>query len=381
MEGETGIGLYVHIPFCRAKCAYCDFNSYPDLDSLHVDYVAALGQEIAQSPPLSVRTIYIGGGTPTLLPTHLLSAIIEAIKHRFSTHLTTEISAEANPGTVSSEKLATLRALGVNRLSLGVQSFIEAELRLLGRIHSAFEAAQAFEVARQAGFDSVSIDLLYGLPKQSLASWRASLEQALALHPDHLSLYSLTVEEGTPLAAAVARGKLPAPDPDLAADMYELAQDMLFSSGFLHYEISNWARTTDLMCEHNLIYWRNEPYLGLGAGAHSWLGGRRWSNSPEPRAYVKQVRSGQHPIAAEEIIDSQTEMGETMMMGLRLIGEGVELARFQERFGLDLRTRFADEIQELTHLGLIEHDEQRVILSPQGRLLGNQVFLRFIGDG
>ncbi len=381
MVAGTGVGLYVHIPFCRSKCAYCDFISYPDLDNLHNEYVAALVQEIAQSPPLLVRTIYIGGGTPTVLPPSQVSSIIEASRHRFPTRLTTEITVEANPGTVSLEKLTALRASGVNRLSLGVQSFVEAELQLLGRIHDASEAAHAFEVARQAGFHNLSIDLLYGLPGQSLATWRASLEQALALHPDHLSLYSLTIEEGTPLAATVARGQLPTPDPDLAADMYELAQDVLFDSGWLHYEISNWARTPDLVCEHNLIYWRNEPYLGLGVAAHSWLGGRRWSNSPEPQAYLKQVRSGMQPIAAEEAIHSEMEMGETMMLGLRLISEGVELARFQERFGLDLRTRFADELQDLIHLGLIELDGQRVILSPQGRLLGNQVFLRFIEEG
>lgn len=378
MQEGPGVGLYVHIPFCQAKCAYCDFASYAGLDALHDQYSAALIHEVTKAGRLYVRTIYLGGGTPTLLPASHLSDIVKAIKRRLLTHSTAEITVEANPGTVSPAKLAALRASGVNRLSLGVQSFSETELQMLGRIHNAAGAIQAIQNARQAGFDNLSMDLLYGLPEQPLASWRASLERALALHPDHLSLYALTIEAGTPLATAIARGQLPSPDPDLAADMYELAQSLLSEAGFLHYEISNWARSPDFVCQHNLIYWRNEPYLGVGAGAHSWLSGRRWSNVSEPMPYILHMHNGLQPIAAEELIDTETEMGETMILGLRLISEGVELARFQERFGLDLRVRFADELQELIGLGLVELGSQRVTLTPRGRLLGNQVFLRFV---
>jgi len=379
MEERSGVALYIHIPFCRAKCAYCDFTSYAGLDALHDDYITALVREMELAEPLSIRTVYIGGGTPTVLPLSHFVTILAAIKHRFDTRATAEITVEANPGTVTREKLSGLRALGVNRLNLGVQSLVEGELRLLGRIHSAPEAIDAFRAARQAGFDNLSLDLIYGLPGQSLASWRASLEGALALQPDHLSLYALTVEEGTPLAASIARGQLPSPDPDLAADMYELAQDLLSAAGFLHYEISNWATSPARVCRHNLTYWRNEPYLGLGAGAHSWLGQQRRSNLDAPQAYMEQVRAGRHPVAAAEAIDLETEMGETMMLGLRLLHEGVEFQQFRARFGLDLRARYAAELRELAQLGLIDLGDERVTLSPRGRLLGNQVFLRFVG--
>jgi oxygen-independent coproporphyrinogen-3 oxidase len=380
MHEELGVALYVHIPFCLSKCAYCDFNSYDDRAGLCDAYTDALIQEIDLAGPGSVRSIYIGGGTPTVLPLFHFERILEAIARRCALLAATEITAEANPGTVSPAKLEGLRALGVTRLSLGVQSFVEKELRLLGRIHSAPEAIQVFQAARRAGFDNLSLDLLYGLPGQSLGSWRASLEQALALQPNHLSLYALTLEEGTPLAADISRGRLPAPDPDLAADMYELAQEMLSIAGFHHYEISNWAQSPDLMCQHNLTYWHNEPYLGIGAGAHSWRYRRRWSNLLVPEAYIQRVCSGLDPTAAEEMIGPELEMGETMMLGLRLLAEGVTFARFQARFGLDLRAQYAGQLEELTELGLIHTTEERVVLSDRGRLLGNQVFLRFLGD-
>jgi oxygen-independent coproporphyrinogen-3 oxidase len=379
MEERPGVALYIHIPFCRAKCAYCDFTSYAGLDALHDEYVTALIQEMDLAEPFSVRTIYIGGGTPTVLSLLHFARIFQAVERRFDTDTTSEITVEANPGAVTREKLSGLRALGVSRLSLGVQSLVEGELRLLGRIHSAPEAIDAFRAARRAGFDNLSLDLIYGLPGQSLASWRASLEGALALQPDHLSLYALTVEEATPLAASIARGQLPSPDPDLAADMYELAQDLLSAAGFLHYEISNWAASPPRICRHNLTYWHNEPYLGLGAGAHSWLGQRRRSNLPAPEAYMEQVRSGHQPVADDEAIDLETEMGETMMLGLRLLHEGVDRRWFRARFGLDLGMHYAAELRELAQLGLIDLSDERVTLSPRGRLLGNQVFLRFVG--
>jgi oxygen-independent coproporphyrinogen-3 oxidase len=384
MEGGTGIGLYIHIPFCRAKCAYCDFNSYAGLEGLFADYTAALIREMAavcvQAASGRVKTLYLGGGTPMVLAPFLLVQLIDTIRRTFSMDAPAEVSLEANPGTVDAETLDVLRASGVNRLSLGVQSLNDRELHRLGRIHSAVEAVEAFRAARQAGFDNVNLDLIYGQPGQSLASWQASLEKALDLWPDHLSLYALTVEEGTPMAAAVARGELPEPDPDLAADMYELAQSQLAAAGFVHYEISNWARSASLVCQHNLTYWRNEPYLGLGAGAHSWLGGLRWSNTAFPARYVAQVLGGDRYVEAEEAIDPEMEMGETMMMGLRLVEEGVSFKQFRQRFGLDLREWFASQLTDLQQLGLLETDGERVTLTERGRLLGNQVFLRFLPD-
>jgi oxygen-independent coproporphyrinogen-3 oxidase len=207
-----------------------------------------------------------------------------------------------------------------------------------------------------------------------------SLKRALDLRPDHLSLYALTIEASTPLATAIAEGGLPPPDPDLAADMYEFAQEFLSAAGFVHYEISNWARTPKHVCQHNLTYWRNEAYLGVGAGAHSWQNARRWSNTAHPRDYVDQVLDGRHPLASEETISPRLEMGETMIMGLRLLDEGVHYGRFHGRFGVDPRALFSDELKGLVELGLLQTDGVGVRLSSRGRLLGNQVFVRFLPD-
>lgn len=374
------VGLYVHIPFCRAKCAYCDFDSYPGLDRLFGPYVQALIREMGQAGPALVKTIYLGGGTPTVLPVSHLEQILSAANALFSVAPDAEVSLEANPGTVDPETLTGLRSLGVTRLSLGVQSLEGAELRLLGRIHTAGDAVDTYRQARLAGFDNVNLDLIYGLPRQGIDRWRVTLERALSLSPDHLSLYALSVEQGTPLAAAIARGDLPDPDPDLAADMYELAEELLEAAGFLHYEVSNWAARPDRQCRHNLVYWRNEPYLGLGAGAHSWVSGRRRANVAAPIDYVERLLKGRSPVAMEEAIGPELEMGEMMMMGLRLLEEGVEWQRFRRRFDLDVRERFAQELDDLKQLGLIETDSERVRITRRGHLLGNQVFARFLPD-
>jgi oxygen-independent coproporphyrinogen-3 oxidase len=374
------LSLYIHIPFCQAKCVYCDFNSYAGLDSLFGDYTAALTCEMLVAARAQVRTIYVGGGTPTVLPLEHLAQILEAALHSFSVDAEAEITLEANPGTLDPGNLARLRSLGLNRLSLGVQSFDEQELSMLGRIHTTAEAHQAIQAARALGIDNISLDLIYGLPRQPLTTWRTTLEEALSQQPEHLSLYALTVEEGTPLDRLIAQGTLPGPDPDLAAEMYEYAQDALCAAGYHHYEISNWARAPRLRCQHNLVYWRNEPYLGAGAGAHSWVGGRRWANVATPGEYVARLATGRPYLDSEETIDLNLEMAETMILGLRLVDEGVEFARFQARFGVDLRQHYADELAELQVLNLIATDSDRVKLTRWGRLLGNQVFLRFLPD-
>jgi oxygen-independent coproporphyrinogen-3 oxidase len=377
---SSGLGLYIHIPFCRAKCGYCDFNSVAGQEAQFGHYAAALAREMQQAGPLTVRSVYVGGGTPTVLPLPLLSGILESARRAFCVEPGAEVSLEANPGTVGPETLAALRALGVTRLSLGVQSLDEGGLRLLGRIHTPDEAVQACRAARWAGFESVNLDLIFGLPGQSLAAWRATLERALALRPDHLSLYALSLEEGTPLAAAVARGDLPEPDEDVAADMYELAESVLAAAGFVHYEISNWAAGEAHQCRHNLVYWRNEPYLGLGAGAHSWAGGQRRANVASPAQYIARVLAGESAVAEQETIGPELEMGETMMLGLRLLEEGVEYSRFRARFGVELRERYAREIEELSACGLIIAGTERIRLSQRGHLLGNQAFLRFLPE-
>jgi oxygen-independent coproporphyrinogen-3 oxidase len=289
-----------------------------------------------------------------------------------------EVSVEANPGTVDSRKLDHIRAMGATRLSLGIQSFSNEDLRLLSRVHTSEEAVESFRQARLAGFDNINLDLIYGLPGQSPEGWRSTLEQCLVLRPEHLSLYALSIEEGTPLEASIALGLVPDPDPDLAAEMYEIAQSFLSDAGYQHYEISNWARGDDRRCQHNLVYWRNEPYLGIGAGAHSWARGWRRANVAAPAEYVSRLLDGRSPVGSKEALDPALEMGETMMLGLRLVAEGVAYARFHDRFGVDLRQVYRTELSELAALGLIEVGHETVRLSERGLLLGNQAFLRFL---
>lgn len=371
------LGLYIHVPFCRQKCAYCDFSSYAGLEELFEPYVDAVVRDMERAAAVPVRSVYVGGGTPSVLPVALVGRLLAGARRAFHVDAGAEVSVEANPGTVSAAGLAALRALGVNRLSLGVQSLDDGELRLLGRIHTAAEARTALREVREAGFDNVSLDFIFGLPGQPLGSWQATLDRALDLGADHLSLYALTLEECTPLAQAVAAGDLPEPDPDLAADMYELAQERLAAAGYAHYEISNWARP-GRECRHNLGYWRNEPYLGVGAGAHSWLGGRRQARVAWPPEYVRRVQAGERVAEDEEEIEPALEMGETMMMGLRLVDEGVGYDRFRERFGRDLRQVYAAALAALAARGLIELLPDRVRLTRRGRLLGNQAFMEFL---
>ena len=386
MSPYQAISLYVHIPFCRAKCAYCDFNSYAGLEELHPRYVWALEQEarwFAARYPLKAATLYVGGGTPTSLSFPLLARTLEVCLRLFPPVEGVEVTVEANPGTVDEAYLRGLRELGTTRLSLGVQSFHDEELRLLGRIHTASEAVEAFRLARGAGFEVINLDLIYGLPGQALARWEETLRKALALRPEHLSLYALTLEEHTPLAQSIARGELPPLDDDLAAEMYERAEEILAEAGYLHYEISNWARGKAHRCRHNLTYWHNRPYIGLGAGAHSFFRGRRWHNVLSPHEYIRRMGSPgseELPPAVEawEEIDEGTEMAETMILGLRLLEEGVRFDEFKRRFGRELGEVYKEELRELEEWGLMEVSAGRVRLTRRGRLLGNEVFRRFV---
>ena len=382
------VSIYVHIPFCRSKCAYCDFNSYAGLEHLFEPYVQALVREIGLVSELSLqaKTIYLGGGTPTVLPLALLEEVLSALGQSFRGTNDVEITIEANPGTVDSDYLAGLLNLGVNRLSLGVQGLDDGLLCLLGRIHTAAEAVESYNLARQAGFANINLDLIYGVPHQTLEQWQSTLREALDLRPDHLSLYALTLEEHTPLAQRVARGEIPSPDDDLAADMYVLAEEMLAEAGYVHYEISNWAGPipnlqspiSNHQCQHNLTYWHNQPYLGFGAGAHSYFEGRRWHNVLSPMEYIVQLNVGMGSCAHSEDIDRATEMAETMILGLRLVEEGVSFEGFERRFGERLESLYESELRELEQLGLVEVTAEKVRLTPRGRLLGNEVFERFL---
>jgi oxygen-independent coproporphyrinogen-3 oxidase len=394
---DRGIGLYLHVPFCQTKCPYCDFNTYAGIEDQISGYAASLMNEIRgwgtllSHPP--VRTVFLGGGTPSYLPTTDLDDIHDTIRNSFKVESYAEITMECNPGDVTAEKAEIWLTSGVNRISMGVQSFDDGLLSLLGRRHTAFEAKQAFNTLRSAGFTNQSVDLIYGLPYQTMEQWSHTLDETVALEPEHISLYSLQIEKGTPLAVDVATGRYPLPDDDLAADMYEEAQRVLTVNGFSQYEISNWAKP-GMESQHNLIYWLNEPYLGVGPGAHSWLSGQRFANLKSPRRYVTVVgsdyrvvgpdpvatmRSPAGPVEQVEITTPAIDVAETMMMGMRLNG-GVTHQRFEERFGVSTDDVFPEELENLQKLGLVVVTDEAILLSERGRLLGNEVFAEFI-DG
>ncbi len=374
-------GIYIHIPFCERKCPYCDFNTYAGMTSFYERFARALAREIRtegeQRGRPRARTVFLGGGTPTVLNPDQLALILDAVRVGFDLAENAEITSEANPGTVDRARFQALREMGVNRLSLGAQSFNADELRFLGRIHGVEDIYRAVEAARAAGVDNLNLDLIYGLPGQPMSTWEHSLREAIALAPEHLSCYALTVEEGTPLARWVAEGRVPAPDDDLQADLYARAREMLAEAGYVHYEISNWARPGH-MCAHNLIYWRNEPYLGFGPGAHSCDLHRRWWTVRSPQVYIQRVESGESTEAGGEVLDEQTAMGETMMLGLRLLQEGVNRPGFQARFGRDVLQVYGPILRRLEDLGLLEVDDAFVRLTPRAYPIANRVLVEFI---
>lgn len=396
------IALFVFIPFCKIKCTYCDFNAYAHLARWMMPYTEAVVAEIRQSAVVglrsAVRSIYLGGGTPSLLPIECIENILRACQSPISKP---EITIEVNPGSADEAKLRALRALGVNRLSIGAQVFDDAALRRLNRGHTVADTLATYADARRVGFDNINLDLIYGLPLQTLDAWRTTLERALALAPEHLSLYALKVEEGTGLAHQIARGKYPPPDDDLMATMYEMAEEMLDAAGYAQYEISNWAisgqqsavsaqwstdgfaignaqlATCNFQSQHNLTYWRNEPYLGFGAGAHSYWNGERFWNVASPLEYIQRIKRGKSAVAGRETISRELEMAETLILGLRL-NAGVSFADFYARFGEDARARYAQVFEETRALGLLEVTDERVRLTRRGRLLANQVFWRLL---
>ncbi|HEY3363673.1 MAG TPA: radical SAM family heme chaperone HemW [Symbiobacteriaceae bacterium] len=414
------ISLYVHIPYCAQKCGYCDFNSYAGSGPAdHSGYVAALLAETAfwaRRPELAgetMPTVFIGGGTPTLLDGDLLAALIVALRQTLPVAPDAEITLEANPGTldVAGEKLRLARLAGANRISFGVQAFQPHLLERLGRIHSPEQAEAAVAAARAAGFTNINLDLMYGLPGQTPADFRETLARALALKPTHISAYSLIVEEGTPFFADHAAGRLALPPEEAEEEMFREGQAALVAAGFAQYEVANFARP-GYRCRHNQVYWRNEPYLGLGCGAHSFLDlkaplagagaprprlsasrvqggaavatapgepGRRYRfwNLKTPAAYREALGRGEPAVEAGEIIDTAGEMAETMMMGLRLL-DGVSGERFARRFGRTLDAVYGPVLGRLEGLGLLEQRDGHVRLTDRGLRLGNQVWQEFL---
>jgi len=410
--------LYLHIPFCTHRCAYCDFNTYAGQEDSIPAYVDTLCREIEfvgnsfraerSDSAVEAHTIFFGGGTPSLLSAPQFASIMDALRASFTLISDTEITIEANPGTVSLEKLQALRKLEINRISFGVQSANAEELRMLERAHNFFDVIEAVSSARRAGFDNLNLDLIYGLPEQTLQTWQTTVKRILDLHPEHISAYALTLEHGTPFGRWSSRGLLPLPDPDLAAEMYEWASEALEAAGYIQYEISNWAGV-GRECKHNLQYWRGLPYLGLGAGAHGYADGYRYSNALRIKTYIERMNDIRYyPPGTMSNFDSRIsnlefplspatvnqhhqsakeDMSEFMMTGLRLTREGVAASAFRRRFGSGLLDVYPKEIKELIGLGLLEWAKETsevsetsevLRLTSRGRLLGNQVFMRFI---
>jgi oxygen-independent coproporphyrinogen-3 oxidase len=391
------LALYLHIPFCTSKCGYCDFNSYEGLDHLTEGYTEALLGELDLWAPAArdfrVRTVFFGGGTPSLTAVEDIRAFTGRIRERFDVAPDAEWSLEANPGELTREHLEGLRGTGINRLSIGVQSLHDDELALLERGHSAARAVEAVSAAREAGFDNLNLDFIFGLIDQPLARWQETLDRAIELAPEHLSCYALTVEPGTALYYQVAKGQLPEPDPDVVADHYEWTRERLGRAGYRQYEISNWAQP-GLECRHNLVYWHAEPYLGLGAGAHSFFAGRRLANVDAPNRYIEAVTAsleerattgkGQlRQIAGGETPDEATLRADAMILGLRLL-EGVSSSEFGARFGVTPEQAFPEAIAKHLATGLLTRvpppDGDRLRLTPRGLLLSNEVFVDLLPE-
>ncbi len=382
------LAVYVHIPFCARHCAYCDFNTFVERaqSALVLETVAAIQRDIeraageiaAETGAVSVPTVFFGGGTPTFLSGEQLAAILRTVQDCFDVEAEAEISSEANPGSSDAEKFAAMRAAGFNRLSIGVQSFDDGLLVALDRFHTAGEAERAVAAARTAGFENLNLDLMFGLPTQNIRLWETTLERALALGTDHLSLYALTLELGTRFERLHAGGRLDLPDEDDELAMYERSIALLTAAGREHYEVSNFARP-GFRSRHNQVYWRNEAYLGIGPGAVSYLGGRRWKREKLPARYAAKVRMGTDLSVESECLDADGALGETMMLGLRL-RDGLPLERIRARFGVEPLTRFAQQVARLQAEGLLTLESDTLRLTHRGLLFANEALAAFLPD-
>jgi len=390
--------LYVHIPFCRHRCHYCDFITTAGREGELPLYADALVKEvrIANQYPekIPLHSIYFGGGTPSLMALKDYQKVFNAIRQGYTLTADCEISLEANPGTIHADYLKGLHALGFNRLSIGVQSTDSFDLLRLDRVHSIQDVLTSVADARRAGFRNINLDLIFGLPWQDLESWRNSLQRAIDLQPEHFSLYSLIIEEGTALYRWHQRGLIEPQDQDLQADMYELAMEMLAEAGYQHYEISNWAKETesgDLRCRHNLQYWLNDPYIGVGAGAQGYFEHLRLVNTPGLTDYIRRMQGAENvdwtltktpATVSSEFVDPETRMMDEMMLGLRLTRQGVGARDFNRRYHASMEAVFEAELSRLVGLGLLEWvgegESRRVRLTHRGTMVANQVFMAFV---
>ena len=371
---DTSFELYIHIPFCVRKCAYCDFLSAPGSEEAKASYTEALLREIeaVKTEKREVSSIFVGGGTPSALSPSLMGDIFEKIHKSFSVAPDAEITIEANPGTLSKEKLFLYRNVGINRLSLGLQSPEAAELKSLGRIHTYEEFLESFSLAREAGFQNINVDLMCALPDQTYERWIRNLRTVAALHPEHISAYSLIIEEGTPFA----KRKLNLPDEDTEYRMYEDTAGILAEYGYEQYEISNYAKKA-LACQHNVGYWTRKEYLGLGLGAASLWGNQRFSNTSDFSAYLKESGSPEKIRENRETLSLEDEMSEFMFLGLRMT-EGVSKAEFLEGFGTPIESVYGNVLDKYKSVGLLEEKEGRIFLTRAGIHVSNGVMAEFL---
>jgi oxygen-independent coproporphyrinogen-3 oxidase len=371
------LGLYIHIPFCSAICNYCNFNRGLFDAGLKDQYVAAVLSEIAsQADGSPADTIYFGGGTPSLLDPPEVEAIVDACRNAFSVGGNAEITLEANPETVTLERLAGFRAAGVNRLSFGVQSFRDEELQRLTRLHSAARAAEAFAMARRAGFDNISLDLMMWLPQQTIPQWLESVDALIALAPEHASLYILELYPNAPLREAMARGRWSlAPDDD-AADMYLAAMDRLDTAGYQQYEISNVARPGG-ESRHNLKYWSDGEWLGFGCGAHSTRRAVRWKNLSSTTEYIAAVASGGQLVAERRVLSAREALEEALFTGLRLT-RGIDVDAVNARYRVDVSDIYRHQLEQFREAGVLIYDGRLLRLSRAGMLLANEIMAKFL---
>jgi oxygen-independent coproporphyrinogen-3 oxidase len=378
-------GLYIHFPYCVKKCLYCDFNSAASSPEAREEYPKLLLQEMAERQrlvlePVQAPTLYFGGGTPSLMMPKQIGSLIDAASRLFHLEPDAEITLEANPGTLTPEKLAGYRAAGVNRISLGIQSFEDRLLARLGRVHTKKEAIGAFEAARAAGFDNLSIDLMHSLPGQSPDDWRKALRQGIALSPEHISAYALSVEDDTPFAALFDAGRLPLPGEEEAATMFEATSELLQGAGYQHYEISNYA-LSGRQARHNSAYWSRASYLGFGAGAHSFWNpdglGERWNNTQNPSEYADALLSGNLPERDREALTLEQALAESFFLGLRML-TGLDLDRLVSRYGPAALQRQLAQVETLVSSGSLVREGGQVRLAPQAVIIANGIFARFL---
>ena len=377
---HTEWGVYLHIPFCRSKCSYCAFVSQVASSQVQQNYIAALCREISAasgdfSVP-SVDTVFFGGGTPSLLQAQDIERILTAVRNKYPFRFDAEISLEANPGTVSEDKLKELRRAGINRLSLGVQSFDDEILKGIGRSHLAADARRTIEAARRAGFKNISLDLMYGLPEQTLACWQDTLEQAVKLSPEHVSVYGLKLEEGTDLECRAAQGRVSLPDEEQEEAMYDMANEFLPQQGYRRYEISNFCLDGQ-ECRHNLKYWNYEPFQGFGVAAHSFDGRSRRANTDSIEGYIEQMRTTLTATVFSEELSKDTGRIDYIITGLRK-NDGMDIRRFNEQFDCDFSALYLRQIEELRAGGWLQQEESRVFLTAKGFKVANRIMEKFL---